>query len=223
MRPLDLHHHALVEAARVILRLRFKEGYHHVGAALRTHSGRVFAAVHLEAHVGRMAVCAESVAIDMAAAAGVDERVQLVREATCDRYERLEPSALVQRVVVTDDRRQAAEALARRWPQLSPEEILQSPYVLLGTVDQLVEDLQAAGSAGASPTTSSSSPASTPSLPLSPVSPARRHLSNGTGEERPPPLSCDDGRRRRRRRHKPAPVSEPHVLSQACVPIETAS
>jgi probable F420-dependent oxidoreductase len=76
-------------------------------------------------------------------AAGVDERVQLVREAAGDRSERLELSALVQRVVVTDDRRQAAEALARRWPQLSPEEILQSPYVLLGTVDQLVEDLQA--------------------------------------------------------------------------------
>jgi hypothetical protein len=49
----------------------------------------------------------------------------------------------VQRVVVTEDRRQAAEELARRWPQLSPDEILQSPYVLIGTVDQLVEDLQA--------------------------------------------------------------------------------
>jgi hypothetical protein len=33
--------------------------------------------------------------------------------------------------------------LASRWTQLGPEEILQSPYVLLGTVDQLVEDLQA--------------------------------------------------------------------------------
>jgi probable F420-dependent oxidoreductase len=76
-------------------------------------------------------------------AAGVDERVQLVREAAGDRYERLELSALVQRVVMTDHRRQAAEELARRWTQLSPEEILQSPYVLLGTVDQLVEDLQA--------------------------------------------------------------------------------
>jgi probable F420-dependent oxidoreductase len=75
--------------------------------------------------------------------AGVDERVQRVREAAGDRYDRLELNALVQRVVVTDDRRQAAEELAHRWPQLSPEEILQSPYVLLGTVDQLVEVLQA--------------------------------------------------------------------------------
>ncbi len=75
--------------------------------------------------------------------AGVDERVQLVRDAAGDRYDRLELSALVQRVIVTDDRRQAAEELARRWTQLSPEEILQSPYVLIGSVDQLVEDLQA--------------------------------------------------------------------------------
>jgi probable F420-dependent oxidoreductase len=76
-------------------------------------------------------------------AAGVDARVQLVREAAGDRYDRLELNALLQRVIVTDDRRQAAEELASRWTQLSPEEILQSPYVLLGTVDQLVEALQA--------------------------------------------------------------------------------
>ena len=76
-------------------------------------------------------------------AAVVDERVQLVREAAGDRYDCLELNALVQRVVVTDDRRKAAEELARRWEQMSPEELLQSPYVLIGTVEQLVEDLQA--------------------------------------------------------------------------------
>jgi probable F420-dependent oxidoreductase len=74
---------------------------------------------------------------------GIDERVRLVREAAGKRYMRLELNALVQRVVVTDDRHQAAEELASRWPQLSPEEILRSVYVLVGTVDQLVEDLQA--------------------------------------------------------------------------------
>jgi len=66
-----------------------------------------------------------------------------VREAAGDRYERLELNALIQTVVVTDNRRQAAEELAKRWPQLSPAEILESPYVLIGTVDQQVEDLQA--------------------------------------------------------------------------------
>jgi hypothetical protein len=52
-------------------------------------------------------------------------------------------NALVQRVVVTDDRRKAAEELTARWTQLSADDILRSPYVLIGTVDQMVEDLQA--------------------------------------------------------------------------------
>jgi probable F420-dependent oxidoreductase len=75
--------------------------------------------------------------------AEVDQRVQLVREVAGDRYDLLELNALVQRVVVTDNRRQAAEELARRWTELSPAEILESPYALIGTVDQQVEDLQA--------------------------------------------------------------------------------
>jgi probable F420-dependent oxidoreductase len=75
-------------------------------------------------------------------AAAVDERIRLVRETAGARYDRLELNALVQRVVVTDNRRQAAEELARRWSQLTPEDLLESPYVLIGTVDQLVEDLR---------------------------------------------------------------------------------
>lgn len=39
----------LLEQARNIIRERFKQGWHHVGAALRTRSGKTFAAVHLEA------------------------------------------------------------------------------------------------------------------------------------------------------------------------------
>lgn len=77
-------------------------------------------------------------------ASGVDERVRMVREAAGeDRYRRLELNALVQRVVVTDDRRAAAEELTSRWSRLSADEILQSPYVLIGTVEQMIEDLQA--------------------------------------------------------------------------------
>src|SRR2546429_3308983 len=54
----------------------------------------------------------------------VDERVRLVREAAGDRP--LELNVLVQRVIVTDDRRKAAEELAvGRWAQLTPEEILE--------------------------------------------------------------------------------------------------
>jgi hypothetical protein len=60
-----------------------------------------------------------------------------------DRFARLELNALVQRVAVTDDRRGAAEEMASRWTQLNADEILASPYVLIGTVDQIIEDLQA--------------------------------------------------------------------------------
>jgi probable F420-dependent oxidoreductase len=74
--------------------------------------------------------------------AAVDERVRLVREAAGDRYGQLELSALVQRVIVTDNPRQAAEELANRWSQLTAEEILEAPYAIIGTVDHLVEELQ---------------------------------------------------------------------------------
>ena len=76
-------------------------------------------------------------------AGGVDERLRVVRGAAGERYDRLELNALVQRVVVTDARRRAAEELTKRWRQLSVEEIIESPYVLIGTVDELVEDLYA--------------------------------------------------------------------------------
>lgn len=77
-------------------------------------------------------------------AAGVDDRLRRVRESAGEaRYAQLELSALLQQVVVTDDRREAAEALSRRSPQLSADDFLQSPYVLIGTVDQMVADLQA--------------------------------------------------------------------------------
>ena len=75
---------------------------------------------------------------------GIDERIRLVREAAGEeRFARIELNGLVQPVVVTDDRYRAAEELTARWSQLDAEEILQSPYVLIGTVEQMIEDLQA--------------------------------------------------------------------------------
>ena len=76
-------------------------------------------------------------------ASSVDERVELVRAAAGERCSRIEFNALVQRVIVTDDRLKAAEELTGRWTQLTADEILQSPFALIGTVDQMVEDLRA--------------------------------------------------------------------------------
>jgi probable F420-dependent oxidoreductase len=75
-------------------------------------------------------------------ASAVDQRVALVRGTAGDRYRDIEMSALVQRVVVTDDRGAAAEELAQHWTSLRAEEILESPYALVGTVDELVADLE---------------------------------------------------------------------------------
>ncbi len=64
---------ALVEQARQIIRKRQKEDWHAVSAVLKTRSGQVFEGLHLEAYVGRIAVCAEAVAIGAAAVQGDTE------------------------------------------------------------------------------------------------------------------------------------------------------
>ena len=63
---LSIDDQVLVEAARTIIRRRFRQGWHVVGAALRTSEGQIFTGVHLEANVGRIAVCAEAVALGRA-------------------------------------------------------------------------------------------------------------------------------------------------------------
>ncbi len=76
--------------------------------------------------------------------AAIDQRLRLIRETAGDeRYARLELNVLVQRVLVTDNRYAAAEELAKSQTQLTADEFLQSPFVLIGTADQIVEDLHA--------------------------------------------------------------------------------
>jgi cytidine deaminase len=53
----------LLNAARELIRRRFKEGRHYVAASLRDRQGKVFSAVHLKATVGRVAICAEAIAL----------------------------------------------------------------------------------------------------------------------------------------------------------------
>jgi cytidine deaminase len=53
----------LVEAAIAAITPRYRADWQEVGAALRTRSGKVYAGVNLDAYVGRMAVCAEAVAL----------------------------------------------------------------------------------------------------------------------------------------------------------------
>jgi probable F420-dependent oxidoreductase len=75
-------------------------------------------------------------------AASMARKVMQVQAAAGDRWTTLELSTLIQRVVVTDDRYPAATQLGERFG-LPPEQVLESPYILLGTVAQLCEVLQA--------------------------------------------------------------------------------
>jgi cytidine deaminase len=53
----------LIEVAREAIRKRYRNDWQEVGAALRTRSGQVMTGVNLDAYLGRMAVCAEGVAL----------------------------------------------------------------------------------------------------------------------------------------------------------------
>jgi cytidine deaminase len=61
---------ALVTAARQVIGDNYEHGRHHIGAAVRMRGGRVFVGVHVEAYVGRIALCAEAVALGAALSAG---------------------------------------------------------------------------------------------------------------------------------------------------------
>jgi cytidine deaminase len=58
--------HALIAAATAAITLRYRDDWQEVGAALRTRSGKIFTGVNLDAYLGRMAVCAEAVALGRA-------------------------------------------------------------------------------------------------------------------------------------------------------------
>jgi probable F420-dependent oxidoreductase len=75
-------------------------------------------------------------------AEGLEERIGHVRERAGGRFGSLELHALVQYVIVTDDRRRTAEELAARFGAFSAEQVLDSPFLLIGTHEQMAEALR---------------------------------------------------------------------------------
>jgi probable F420-dependent oxidoreductase len=73
--------------------------------------------------------------------AATAERVEWVRQTAGDRFDDLEFNTLVLGVVVTNHRRQTAEELARPLG-LTGEQLLDTVHFLVGTVDQITEDMQ---------------------------------------------------------------------------------
>jgi cytidine deaminase len=79
---LDKADRDLIAAASSAIKRRYRDDWQEVGAALRTRSGKIFTGVNLDAYLGRMAVCAEAVALGRAIVdlgdAGID-RIVAVR------------------------------------------------------------------------------------------------------------------------------------------------
>ena len=76
--PLDDKDRELVAAARAAIRQRYRDEWQEVGAALRTRDGRIITGVNIDAYLGRMAVCAEAVAIGRAITEAGDQGIETI-------------------------------------------------------------------------------------------------------------------------------------------------
>ena len=56
----------LIAAATAAIKERYRYDWQEVGAALRTRAGKLYTGINLDAYLGRMAVCAEAVALGRA-------------------------------------------------------------------------------------------------------------------------------------------------------------
>ncbi|MFS0861174.1 cytidine deaminase [Fredinandcohnia sp. 179-A 10B2 NHS] len=73
VRPIDDKDMELIKAAEDVIEKNYRYGRHHIGAAVRTTSGTIYSAVHLEANVGRIAVCGEAMALGKSISEGEHE------------------------------------------------------------------------------------------------------------------------------------------------------
>jgi cytidine deaminase len=68
----------LIAAATAAIKQRYRDDWQEVGAALRTRSGEIFTGVNLDAYLGRMAVCAEAVALGRAFVDLGDDGIEMI-------------------------------------------------------------------------------------------------------------------------------------------------
>jgi probable F420-dependent oxidoreductase len=73
----------------------------------------------------------------------LDATVNYINEQAKERRDQIELNVLVQAVVVTGDRRKAAEQVAARIPGLSVHDALRAPFLAIGTHDEIADHLVA--------------------------------------------------------------------------------
>lgn len=109
------------------------------GKKMLTLAGREADIVHMNFNLNEGRLNPTMVRTGLAAA--TDEKVGWIREAAGSRFEHIELGLTIFRASVTDDRDAVAQAFAPM-VELEARDILELPHFLVGTVEQIVDDLQ---------------------------------------------------------------------------------
>ncbi|HNX74613.1 MAG TPA: cytidine deaminase [Candidatus Rifleibacterium sp.] len=78
MNQLKKNHFYLIETAKKLISMRFKENRHHFAAALKSKCGKIFTGLQLKSSISGAEICAEAVALASAAEDGVTDIETLV-------------------------------------------------------------------------------------------------------------------------------------------------
>ncbi len=73
--------------------------------------------------------------------AATRQKVEWIRQAAGERFNQLELNVILYEVIITEDRRHIARQLAERF-KTADEHVLTIPHCLIGTLDQISEDVQ---------------------------------------------------------------------------------
>jgi probable F420-dependent oxidoreductase len=73
----------------------------------------------------------------------LDATVTYIREQAGHRWDRIELNVLVQRIIVTGDREEAAHEVSLMAPRLTVEDALATPFLAIGTHDEIADHLRA--------------------------------------------------------------------------------
>ena len=110
------------------------------GRKMLTLAGREADIVHMNFNLSEGRINPKMVRTGLATA--TDEKVSWIKEGAGSRFNDIELGLTIFRASVTEDRDAIAAAFAPMM-ELEPVEVLEMPHFLVGTVDQIVEDLQA--------------------------------------------------------------------------------
>jgi len=110
------------------------------GAALLEHAGRHADIIGLQG-LGRTLDDGHRHAVRWSTE-HLERQLEQIRTGAGDRFDQIELSALVQIVRITDDAEAAIAELCNRVPSLAPADVIDSPYALFGTVDEVADKLE---------------------------------------------------------------------------------